>query len=169
LVEVVVEIVSADGTLIDLHEHYGEPAPQLYVTEARGVAKDVQVMDFNGKWVLVYFWSTWCKPCLANRVPALMDFHQKHAEKRDQYQILSICMEKENDLKTLKNMDAYLDPIVRNVWKRKIDFPILLDTSSRTSESFGVEGAGISVLIDPAGNIVEGDLETLAEILSRGE
>jgi hypothetical protein len=54
LVEVVVEIVSADGTLIDLHEHYGEPAPQLYVTEARGVAKDVQVMDFNGKWVLVY-------------------------------------------------------------------------------------------------------------------
>lgn len=162
---VLVQRSKGQGTWIDLQERYGEPAPRLYVTEARGVAKEVQINDFIGRWVLVYFWSTWCKPCLADGIPTLMEFHQKHAKQRDQYQILSVCMDKHNNLETLKNLDAYLEPVVRNVWKRQINFPILLDTSFQTSESFGVRGAGITVLIDPNGNIVEGNLDTLTQAL----
>ena len=81
-------------------------------------------------------------------------------------QILSVCIDKDNDLKTLKKLDEFLNPIVRNVWRRPIKFPVLLDTSFRTFESFGIKGAGDSVLIDPNGNIAEGDMTTLAKKLN---
>jgi len=162
-----IEQAKARKTWFDFREHYGEPAPRLYVTEARGVPRDVQLADFKGKWVLVYFWSPWCRPCLAKGVPELMDFYGKHAGQPDRFQILSVCIDKDNDFKTLKGMDEYLDPVVRNVWRRPIDFPVLLDTTFRTFESFGIKGAGDMVLVDPDGNLSAGDLSTLAEILSQ--
>jgi hypothetical protein len=78
-----------------------------------------------------------------------------------------VCIDKDNDFKTLKGMDEYLDPVVRNVWRRPINFPVLLDTTFRTFESFGIKGAGDVVLVDPDGNLSAGDLSTLAKILSQ--
>lgn len=154
------------GTWFNFREHYGEPAPKLYVTEARGVSKGVQVSDYKGKWVFIYFWSPWCRPCLAEGIPKVMDFYEEHADQRDRFQILSVCLDVDKEFKTLDKLDEHLGTIVRNVWRRRIEFPILLDTSFQTFESFGINGAGDMVLIDPDGNLTEGDLSTLSEVLS---
>lgn len=37
------------------------------------------LMDYQGKWVLVNFWATWCPPCL-EEMPELQSFHDQHAE-----------------------------------------------------------------------------------------
>lgn len=34
--------------------------------------------DYQGKWVLVNFWATWCPPCL-EEMPELQAFHDKHS------------------------------------------------------------------------------------------
>lgn len=40
-------------------QHYGKAPPAWNVTDARGVATDVKLADFKGKWVLVEFWGFW--------------------------------------------------------------------------------------------------------------
>ena len=54
----------AAGTWDDYTKHYGKPSPRWHVTDTLGVKKDIQISDFKGKWVLVYFWSRNCIPCL---------------------------------------------------------------------------------------------------------
>lgn len=36
--------------------------------------------DYRGKWVLVNFWATWCKPCLSE-IPELNSLHNAHKDK----------------------------------------------------------------------------------------
>jgi hypothetical protein len=59
-----------------------------------------------------------------------------------------------------------LKPIVKTVWGGKeLPFPVLLDNTSKTMESFGVEFFGAMVLIDPTGRLFQGDESTLKAIL----
>lgn len=41
-------------------KHYGKEPPEVWsITETRGVAADVKLSDYRGKWVLVEFWGFW--------------------------------------------------------------------------------------------------------------
>ena len=158
----------AAGTWGDYTKHYGKKPPAWHVTDARGVDRDVQISDFKGKWVLLDFWGLGCAPCLRRMIPELMKFYEDHAHQHDQFEILSICIDADNELKSLAGMDRALAPIVEHVWGGKtIPFPILLDCSYRTWENFGLQGMGTTLLIDPEGNLVEGDQMVLAKKLKR--
>lgn len=62
----------------------------LWSCSAVGVAADFQLLDiqgkthqlsdYQGKWVLVNFWATWCKPCL-REIPELSSLHEAHKNK----------------------------------------------------------------------------------------
>jgi thiol-disulfide isomerase/thioredoxin len=41
--------------------------------------KAANLSDYQGKWVLVNFWATWCPPCL-EEMPELQAFHDNHEE-----------------------------------------------------------------------------------------
>ena len=41
---------------------------------------ELRLSEFQGKWVIVYFWATWCVPCL-HEIPELIDFHDRHRER----------------------------------------------------------------------------------------
>ena len=78
-VEEVREITLEAGKPVDLGEIklpltpqaklWGKPAPAWHVTDARGVSKDVQPSDFQGKWIVLEFWGYWCGPCTARGLP----------------------------------------------------------------------------------------------------
>ena len=36
--------------------------------------------DFQGKWLIINYWATWCKPCL-EEIPELNNFSLQHADK----------------------------------------------------------------------------------------
>lgn len=42
--------------------------------------KTHHLADYRGKWVLVNFWATWCKPCLSE-IPELNSLHSAHKDK----------------------------------------------------------------------------------------
>ena len=35
--------------------------------------------DYHGKWLVINYWATWCKPCL-QEIPELNQFADKHAD-----------------------------------------------------------------------------------------
>lgn len=155
----------ATGQWTDIRNRYGKPAPAWHFADARGIAKNVTVSDFEGKWVLLYFWGPWCSPCLGRQLPQLVKFYDEHAADRDRFEIVAICVDHTGELKSLKDLDRRLEPIVKHVWNgRQLPFPFVLDASFRTCQSFGFDGFG-KVLIDPQGRLVEGDEKTLAEKL----
>jgi AhpC/TSA family len=156
----------AEGTWNDYTQHYGESPPRWHASDARGVSKDAQIADFRGKWVLIDFWGLSCRPCLSKGLPKLMSFYEEHAAQRDQFEILSICIDYEGELKSIADVDKALEPIVKHVWGGKsLPFPILLDPTFKTWERFGLPGLGTVVLIDPEGKLMKGDEAVLAEKL----
>jgi hypothetical protein len=157
-----------NGTLGDYKKLYGQPPPRWHVDAARGVEKDVSISQFKGKWVLLDFWGLSCSVCLRKTMPDLLTFYQQHAADRDRFEILSICIDTEGEVESLADLDRQLQPVIEHVWGgRKIPFPILLDKTCETWLNFGIPGLGFVLLVDPDGNLCEGDLETLGEKLKQ--
>lgn len=160
-----IEQAKADGSWSDYTKHYGEPPPKWHITDARGVKKDVRISDFRGKWVLLDFWGLSCRICLAD-MPKLIKFYEDHKAQRDQFEIISICMDYSGELKSMSDLDRELTPIITHAWAgKKLPFPVILDSTFITWKRFGLSGMGSVILIDPEGNLIEGDEETLAKKL----
>lgn len=153
----------------DYKKHYGRKPPKWHVADARGIGKTrqkVQPSDLTGKWVLLYFWSPWCAPCLGKGLPNLVNFYETHKKHRDKFEIVAFCLNKDGDFNTLKDLDKELEAVIKSVWGGKpLPFPVLLDNTFQTSESYGLDRVGVLLLIDPEGNLVKGDENTLAEKL----
>ncbi len=61
--------IAADGSWIELKKSslrpavLGRPAPDMPMVDTSG--KAFRISDYRGKALLLNFWTTWCKPCLA--------------------------------------------------------------------------------------------------------
>jgi hypothetical protein len=163
-----VEQAKADGSWGDYTKHIGREPPPWHVVDARGVKKSVQPADFRGKWVLVEFWGLDCAVCLGRDLPNLMKIYREHADKRDKFEIVAFCIDADHDLASLADLDRRLEPIVKHAWKgQQLPFPVLLDPTFTTSRRYGMGLYGYKLLIDPSGNLVEGDENTLLEKLAQ--
>ncbi len=155
-----------EGSWSDYTQHYGESSPSWHASDARGMSKNARIADFRGKWVLLDFWGLSCRPCLTKGLPRLMKFYEEHAAQCDKFEILSICIDYEGELKSMADLDRALEPIVTHVWGGKtLPFPVLLDPTFKTWERFGLPGLGTVILIDPNGKLAKGDDTMLAEKL----
>ncbi len=70
----------------------GTPAPEITVTSFEG--KQVKLSDLRGQVVLVDFWATFCKPCIAAmpRLKTMRASHHPHG-----FELLSIAMPTDDD------------------------------------------------------------------------
>lgn len=55
----------------------GTPAPDWTLSDPQG--KQWSLADFKGQVVIVDFWATWCKPCIA-AMPKLQELHEQFSE-----------------------------------------------------------------------------------------
>jgi cytochrome c biogenesis protein CcmG, thiol:disulfide interchange protein DsbE len=113
----------------------GEPAPDAAMPRLDG-SGETRIADFSGKWVLVNFWASWCRPC-EEESPTIEDFAQRN---RDRLVVLGINSE-DNSVDANDFIDRY-----------GLSWRMVKDTGERM-EAYGVLGLPESFLVDPNGKL----------------
>ncbi|BAO45297.1 TlpA family protein disulfide reductase [Thiolapillus brandeum] len=99
-----------------------------------------KLSDYQGKWVLVNYWATWCPPCL-EELPELEVFHDNHKDK--DAVVLGLNME-----------DTRPDRLRSFVEEQFLSYPILM-VGSHPKEVLGeVPALPTSYLVNPEGKVV---------------
>ncbi len=120
-----------------LHKMDGKPlAKDFELPDLDG--NKVKLSDFKGKVVLVNFWATWCPPCRAE-IPSM----------QRAWNIL-----KDKDVMLLAiHVGGNEDRVWTFLTDFGVEFPVLLDASSKVSRAWPMMGLPVSFVIDPEGRI----------------
>ena len=108
--------------------------------------KQVSLSSFKGKYVLLDFWASWCKPCRVEN-PNVVKAYQEFKDKN--FTVFGVSLDKDKN--------AWLQAIQQDglTWTHASD---LKDWSNEAAALYGVQSIPANFLIDPQGNIIARDL-----------
>lgn len=125
--------------LKELEVKVGDIAPEIELPDANG--NMVSLTSLRGKYVLIDFWASWCRPCRAEN-PNVKKVYATYADKG--FEILGVSLD-----------------VNSNKWKQAIEVDGLpwehvLDTRSAESASatYNVQTIPATFLVDPEGKII---------------
>lgn len=120
----------------------GQTAPDFSLPDQYG--KQLKLSDFRGKYVLLDFWASWCKPCRALQ-PKLLELHNE-LNATGKFVILAVSLDKERSawLKAIKEDNV--------PWLQVAD---LNKPINKAAELYDVTMIPASFLISPDGKIIQ--------------
>jgi peroxiredoxin len=144
----VTSIIDAIGTKFPKHESVAaiknivkpKAAPNFTLPDTSG--KPVSLSSFKGKYVLVDFWASWCKPCRMEN-PNVVKAYNQYKDKN--FTVLGVSLDKDKN--------AWVDAIKQDslTWTHVSD---LQYWNSAVVPLYGFDGIPYNVLLDPNGIII---------------
>lgn len=127
-------------------------APQFEQKNING--EILRLKDYQGKYVLLDFWASWCAPCRAEHPDLILAYQQFS---RKDFEIIAVSLD--------NNRNAWLTAIQKD----RIGWPNLSDLKGQENElavKYGVQSIPANFLIDPYGTIIAVNL-TGKEVISK--
>lgn len=120
----------------------GTPAPALNYPGVDGQL--VSLASLRGKYVLIDFWASWCRPCRAEN-PNVVKLYNKYKDKG--FDIYSFSLDKKRD--------AWVNAIRQDglIWTNHASD--LSGWQTKTTKLYNFSGIPFTVLIDPEGNVID--------------
>lgn len=112
------------------------PAPARDFTLQSLAGENVTLSDFQGQWVLVNFWATWCPPCVSE-----MPYLQKVADQREMV-VLGVNFKESQTI-----VERFID-------KWGITYPILINPDDDLLMFYQAQNLPRTHVIAPDGTIV---------------
>lgn len=114
-------------------------APDFRVRSVTGEALELSVVRSRGP-VLLDFWATWCRPCLA-ALPEIESLHRRYSSRG--LTVIGVSIDGPRNYTKVRPFAARLG----------LTYPIVLDQEGRLQESFGVIAAPTAILVDSTGTV----------------
>jgi len=117
-----------------------QSAPDIHFKTIDG--QNISLKALRGKPVLINFWATSCPGCIKEMPQLIALYHQLHPQGLE---IIGVAMQ-----------DDRPDYVKEMVKRKKIPYPIAIDTQGEAVAAFGnVQLTPTSFLIDPSGEIIK--------------
>lgn len=135
----------------------GKPAPEIALSDTKG--NEIKLSSFRGKYVLVDFWASWCKPC-RHENPNVVSAYTRFRDKN--FTILGVSLDTDKD--------SWLNAIKEDglAWTHISD---LKGWKSAAIPLYNIEFIPFNVLVDTDGKVIAQNLsgkkieEKLEEVL----
>jgi peroxiredoxin len=114
-------------------------APAFRVKSVTGEALALETLLAKGP-VLLDFWATWCKPCLAS-LPEIQALHERHAEAG--LTVIGVSIDGPRNFSKVR-------PFVRRLG---LDYAIVLDEDGSLQRRYQVQAIPLTVLIGRDGRV----------------
>ena len=102
--------------------------------------KNINLSDFQGNWVVVNYWATWCPPCI-EEMPELQAFHDDNIDKGAM--VIGINIESIDK----QQLESFLD-------RYSISYPIFISQPAQESELGLIPGLPTTFLVSPESKVV---------------
>jgi len=125
-----------------------QPAEDFTAWDFEG--NEVQLSDYEGNVVFLYFWATWCGPC-REKMPIIQEFYEEHKDQGVVVLAVSSTVVEMRGGNDADAAEAAQDQVKRFIEENGFTFPVLLDRHSEGWDIYQQRGIPANYVIDREG------------------